>query len=36
MFANMAGWDETSIHQAIVLGMIVPSAVSFYGLVIRE
>ncbi|GLI73655.1 hypothetical protein PoHVEF18_001875 [Penicillium ochrochloron] len=36
MFANMAGWDETSVHQAIVLGMIVPSAVSFYGLVIRE
>ncbi|CRL28903.1 unnamed protein product [Penicillium camemberti] len=36
MFANMAGWDETRIFQAIVLGMVVPSAASFYGLVICE
>ena len=40
MFANMAGgWDDHSIYQAIVLGMIVPSFVpssmSFYELVIR-
>lgn len=35
MFANMAGWDEMSIFKAIVLGMSVPSAVSFYGLVVR-
>ena len=36
IFANMAGWKDARLFQAIVLGMIVPSAVSFYGLVVRE
>ncbi|OQD77933.1 hypothetical protein PENDEC_c002G02437 [Penicillium decumbens] len=35
MAAHMAGWDDWSIYQAIAWGIVVPSALSFYGLVIR-
>jgi hypothetical protein len=35
LFVNMAVWDKMSIFRAIVLCMIVPSAVSLYGLVVR-
>ncbi|KAJ5888203.1 hyaluronan synthase [Penicillium taxi] len=36
MAAQMAGWDEIRIIKAIALGVVIPSAISFYGLVVCE
>lgn len=36
MTASKAGWDDGSTMQAIFWGVLIPTAVSFYGLVIRD
>lgn len=35
MAASTAGWDEQSTLRAILWGVVIPSIVSFYGLVVR-
>ncbi|KAJ5103313.1 hypothetical protein N7532_003842 [Penicillium argentinense] len=36
MLASKAGWADGDIMQAVFWGILIPTAVSFYGLVVRE
>ncbi|KAJ5988768.1 hypothetical protein N7481_003978 [Penicillium waksmanii] len=36
MTASKAGWDDGGTMQAIFWGVLIPTAVSFYGLVVRD